>query len=103
MHRALDQRSLQIEKLMFDPVERGPGMRAAVDIGKTLAITLDDEAIDAFSIKFERESVRSGVRDPLQRANQDKFFQYLANDLSLIADNFDTANTARTQVEPRFD
>ncbi len=44
MHRTLYQRTLDIEKLMIDPVEWRSGMRAAVAISKKLTIASNYEA-----------------------------------------------------------
>ena len=69
MHRALDQRAVEIEKLMLDPIERRPGMRAAIDVGKTFVVTPDDEAIYVAAVTFQRKSVGTGIGDALQWAN----------------------------------
>jgi len=62
MRRTLDQGALDIEKLMVDPIQRRPGMRAAVTIGKKFTIAQHHEAADGAAIEFDRKSVGTRIR-----------------------------------------
>jgi len=61
MNRTLDQSPLDIQKLMVNPVQRRPGMRAAISVSKTLTITPYHEARYPLIAKIERKSVGSRI------------------------------------------
>lgn len=88
MHRALDQRALDIEELVVNPVQRGTGMGAAIAVSKAFSIPSHHETIDLFSGAIERKSIGTGIGQSLQFANKDQIFHIFAYKSSLIADNY---------------
>jgi len=77
VHRALDERSFHVEKLVIQPVERRPGMRAAVTVGETLVIAPHYETLDRFSAIVDRKPVTAGIIESLKCTDKCQIFHDL--------------------------
>jgi len=60
--RALNQGFVQVEKLVFDPIERRASMWAGISIGKVGIVVFNNKTLDSPSIVFDAESTRTRVR-----------------------------------------
>jgi diguanylate cyclase len=98
MHGALDQRTLDIEELVVNPVQWRPRMRTAIAVSKTFSIPTHYETLNRFSGTIERKSIGSGIGQPFQFANKDQIFHIFAYKSPLVADNY-WVNTTRQESE----
>jgi len=60
--RALNQRFIRIEKLVFDPVEWRAGMRAGVTIGKIGIVIFYYKTVDCPAPVFNAKTTRTRIR-----------------------------------------
>ena len=67
---AVHPKSRYIQKLMLNPVQRRPGMRATVAVSEKLVIAAHHETFDLFPVLLNRKAVTAGVVQLLQRTNQ---------------------------------
>ena len=87
MHRALDQRTLDIEELVVNPVQRRPRMRAAIAVSKKFSTSSYYETLNLFSGTIERKSIGTGIGQAFQFAYKNQIFHIFAYKSPLIADN----------------
>ena len=72
MDRALNQLSIRVEKLVFDPVEWCTGMRAGVSVGKIGIVIFYYKTVDCPAPVFYAETTRTRIRYQVMAANKDK-------------------------------
>ncbi len=70
VHGTLDQRTVHIQELVRRPVQRRPGVRAAIAVGKDLVITTYDEQPLTISARINVEAAASRLIDLVQRAEE---------------------------------
>jgi len=63
MGRALNQRLVQIKKLVFLPFQAGSGVRAAVVISKKLTVLVHHKNRRCFALDFDIKAFAAGVFD----------------------------------------
>ena len=63
MYRTLYEFIIQIQELIFLPLERGTGMWAAIVISEKFAIFMDHENRLRFALYFELKTFTAGVFD----------------------------------------
>ncbi len=62
VNRALNQRSIGVEKLVFHPIERCASMWAGISIGKIGTVIFDDKTFDCVAIVFDTKTTRARIR-----------------------------------------
>ncbi len=76
MRRTLNQGAIEVEKLVFDPVEGRTGMRAAVTISKQLTVAQHDKTLHLLPVMQDRKSTRSRIGQLLEAANKRHFSHF---------------------------